>query len=68
MQPEQPGIKPGDWIVTAAGSRYLVAAARPVRPRRPRVGVRWQLSVHRLPKHCAVPGDVRALELRWYRR
>ncbi|PZS29517.1 MAG: hypothetical protein DLM61_12720 [Pseudonocardiales bacterium] len=66
---DQPGIGPGDWIVTEAGSRYLVATARLVRrPRWPRPGRRWQMTVHRLPKHCALPADVRAVELRWYRR
>lgn len=62
---EHPGIETGDWIVTEAGSRYRVADARRVRPRRPRVGARWQLRAHRLPRHCPVPSDVRAVELRW---
>jgi hypothetical protein len=70
LPPERPGLTAGDWVVTEAGSRYLVAAARRVRPRprRPRDLVRWHMTVHRLPKHCAVPADVRAVELRWYRR
>lgn len=68
MPIDEPGIETGDWIVTEAGSRYLVAAVRRIRPRRPRPGVRWQLRVHRLPKHCDIPTDVRAVELRWYRR
>lgn len=68
MPLDQPGIAIGDWIVTEAGSRYLVVTARLVRPRRPRPARRWQMTVHRLPRHCAVPADVRAVELRWYRR
>lgn len=68
MPPDQPGIAAGDWIVTHAGSRYLVASARLVRARRPRATRRWQMTVHRLPKHCAVPADVRPVELHWYRR
>ena len=69
LSPAAPAIEPGDWITTRAGSRYLVGG-RAVRTghRRPRSGVRWQLSVHRLPRHCEVPADVRAIELRWYRR
>lgn len=33
MPPDDPDIGSGDWIVTAAGSRYLVTAARLVRTR-----------------------------------
>ncbi len=65
---EHDGIAAGDWVVTEAGSRYLVADARRVTPRVSRALVRWQMTVHRLPKHSGVPADVRAIELRWYRR
>lgn len=68
MPPDEPALAPGDWITTAAGSRYLVVAARLVRPRHPRPTHRWQMRVHRLPRHCVVPDDVRAVQLRWYRR
>lgn len=61
-----PGV--GDWIVTRAGSRYLITASRPVRPRTPRPLVRYQMRCARLAKHCPVPGDVRSIGLRWHRR
>ncbi len=57
-----------DWIVTRAGSRYLITASRPVRPCAPRPLVRHELGCVRLAKHCPVPEDVRAIGLRWYRR
>lgn len=67
---DQGAIEAGDWVVTAAGSRYLVASAHRVEPHRAQnaQGIRWQMTVHRLPKNCDVPDDVRAIELRWYRR
>ena len=68
MPEDAAAIVAGDWIITPAGSRYLVDSARPVRPRRPRPTRRWQMSVHQLPRHSAIPEDVRAIELRWYRR
>lgn len=68
MPPKEPDITPGDWITTLAGSRYLVTAARLVHPRHPRPTRRWQMSVQRLTRHCAVPDDVRTVQLRWYRR
>lgn len=68
MPAEEPDIAAGDWITTVAGSRYLVTAARLVRPRHPRPTRGWQMSVQRLTRHCAVPDDVRAVQLRWYRR
>jgi hypothetical protein len=58
----------GDWIVTGAGSRYLVTASRLVRPRAPRPLLRYQLRCLRLARKCPVPADVRAIGLRWYRR
>ena len=58
----------GDWIVTRAGSRYLVRTCRAVRPRVPQPFVRYQLRCLRLAKHCPIPDDVRAIELRWHRR
>lgn len=58
----------GDWIVTRAGSRYLITHSRAVRPRAPRPLVRYQMRCLRLTKHCPVPADVRAIGLRWYRR
>lgn len=68
MATDAEAIEPGDWITTRAGSRYLVATARPVHARHPRPSVRWKLHVHRLPRHSPIPLDVRAVELRWYRR
>ncbi|WP_375481051.1 hypothetical protein [uncultured Jatrophihabitans sp.] len=68
MPEDAAAIGAGDWITTPAGSRYLVDTARLVQPRHPRPTLRWQMSVHRLPRHCAVPDDVRAIELRWYCR
>lgn len=68
MPPGQSGLNRGDWVITKAGSRYLVETARAVRPHQPRPTVRWQLTVHRLTEHCTIPVDVRVVELRWYRR
>lgn len=71
MTGDQAAIAAGDWIVTNAGSRYLVASARRVTPRRRAQNaqvIRWQMIVHRLAKHCDIPDDVRAITLRWYRR
>lgn len=65
---DEPAIIPGDWIVTEAGSRYLVASARLVKSRQHAQRSRWQMRVHRLPKDCEIPADVRAIELRWYKR
>jgi hypothetical protein len=58
----------GDWIVTRAGSRYLITSSRPVQPRAARDGVRYQLRCLRLARHIPVPADVRAIGLRWYAR
>lgn len=65
---DEPAVIAGDWIVTEAGSRYLVASARLVKSRRHAQQNRWQMRVHRLPRHCAIPDDVRAIEMRWYKR
>jgi len=65
---DMPAPAAGDWIVTRAGSRYLVTTSRPVQPRTPRELVRHQLRCLRLTKHCPIPDDVRVIGLRWYPR
>lgn len=69
LQPEATAPIKGDWITTEAGSRYLITGSRRVESRRRHSQkVRYQLRCVRLAKHIEVPGDVRAIELRWYRR
>jgi hypothetical protein len=65
-----------DWIVTRAGSRYIVEAVRPVRCRangttceRCRHPVtRWAVTVMKLPRHTPIPSDVRAIQTHWHGR
>lgn len=59
---------PGDWIATAAGSRYLVDTVRAVKSRRHSQVRRYQMRVGRLPKHVTPPEDVRVIWLAWYPR
>lgn len=61
-------VKPGDWIATPAGSRYLVLTARRVKSRRHAQQSRYQMRVGRLAKHTEPPEDVRVIWLHWYRR
>lgn len=68
MQPEAPAIVEGDWITTAAGSRYLVTHSRTVDSRRHSQKVRFRLRCQRLARGIEVPADVRAVQLDWYPR
>ena len=69
-------IHPDDWIATAAGSRYVVTHARPVKCRPKIAGcdrcadqvMRWAVSVERLPKHEPIPDDVRVINFHWHKR
>ena len=68
MQPGDPSPIQGDWITTRAGSRYLITASTLVASRRHDQRRRFRLRCLRLARHTPVPDDVRAIELRWYRR
>lgn len=68
LQPTTPALIAGDWITTPAGSRYLVMTARRVESRRHDQRTRYRLRCARLPRHCEVPPDVRAVEMHWYSR
>lgn len=60
--------RPGDWVATKAGSRYLVDSVRPVRHRGRTQRQRYQMGVLRLPKHTEPPDDVAVIWLTWYPR
>lgn len=68
MAPDAPAPRPGDWIATDAGSRYLVQAVQVVRARRHRQQTRYQMRVARLPKHTEPPADVTVIWFQWYPR
>lgn len=68
MQPDAAAPIEGDWITTRAGSRYLITSSRRVESRRHDQRTRYRLRCVRLAKHCDIPPDVRAIDLRWYRR
>jgi hypothetical protein len=68
LQPETAAPIGGDWIVTEAGSRYLVLTSRLVPSRKHDQRRRYALRCGRLAKHLEVPEDVRAIVLRWYPR
>lgn len=65
---DQPAPAVGDWIVTRPGCRYLTTAvlwSAPARLCTARPLVSYQLHCVEQPKHCNVPGDVRAIRLPW---
>jgi hypothetical protein len=68
MRPNESAPVAGDWIATAAGSRYLVTSTRLVNRRGNSPSQRYQLRCGRLPKHEPIPADVHVIWLHWYRR
>lgn len=64
----QPPIS-GDWIATAAGSRYLITDVRLViRRARHQQTKRYAVRCDRLEIDAEVPDDVRVIWLQWYPR
>jgi hypothetical protein len=68
LQPEDQAPMPGDWVATAAGSRYFVDAVHVVRRAKHQQSKRYQMRTLRLPKHTNPPEDVRVIWLSWYPR
>lgn len=68
MQLGDPAPRPGDWVATDAGSRYLLDQVRAVKHHGHRQLQRYTLRCLRLPKHTTPPDDVHVIWLQWYPR